>query len=226
MEITVAAAFRAEAEQLSAAMLAVKADDWARPTRCAPWTTAELLGHVVTVIAWIPGMLADQAPEQATVGVVDYYRADERFSSATNAQRIDLARQRAASAQSGAALALELDRVWRQIAELCDQEPPGRVVRTRHGDAMVLTDFLTTRIVELGIHGLDLAAALNHRPWLTPAASRILTDLLLGQQHTDPLSELDWDELTFLSKATGRQPLTADEARRLRLHGIRWLTLG
>jgi hypothetical protein len=32
------------------------------------------------------------------------------------------------------------------------------VVLTRHGDRMLLTEFLRTRVLELAVHGLDLAA--------------------------------------------------------------------
>jgi uncharacterized protein (TIGR03083 family) len=226
----VISAFSAEAGQLASVMLGLERSDWSLPTVCPPWTTAELLGHVLTVIAWIPGMLAAPAPAQATVSVIDYYRPDERFSARTNAERIELARQRAAGAADGHALAIEFDRTWRQVHQLCEQQPADRVVRTRHGDAMLLTDFLTTRIVELGIHGLDLADALDRAPWLTPAASDVLTDLLLGGLNgpsvSETLDELGWDEFTFLRKATGRRPLTSDETRNIEERGIRWLTLG
>jgi uncharacterized protein (TIGR03083 family) len=226
----VTAVFSAEAEQLASVMLSLERPDWSRPTGCPPWTTAELLGHVLTVIAWIPGMLAAPAPAQAVVSVIDYYRPDERFSAKTNAERIELARQRAADAPDGHALAIEFDHTWRQVHRICEQQPADRVVRTRHGDAMLLTDFLATRIVELGIHGLDLADALDRTPWLTPAASDLLTDLLLGGQNelsvSETLNELGWDEFTFLRKATGRRPLTSDETRQIEQRGIRWLTLG
>ncbi len=220
------AAFGAEASRLSSVMLAVAAPGWARPSPCPPWTTADLLGHVLVVIAWIPDMLAAPAPDRAEVCAIDYYRPDERFSALTNDRRINLAQQQAASAGDGHALAREFDRTWRHVLDLCQQEPPDRVVRTRHGDAMLLTDFLTTRIVELGIHGLDLAAALDRQPWLTPSAALVLTDLLLGNTERDKLNELGWDELTFLRKATGRAELTPAETRAVQQCGLRWLSLG
>ena len=163
---------------------------------------------------------------RAEVSAVEYYRPDDRFSAGTNARRINLAQQRAASVANRKALAGEFDRTWRRVIELCAQEPPGRVVRTRHGDAMLLTDFLTTRIVEVGIHGLDLAVALDHEPWLTAPAARVLTELLLGDPERKALSQLGWDDLTFLRKATGRARLTEPEARHVEQSGVRWLSLG
>ncbi|MEV0608252.1 maleylpyruvate isomerase N-terminal domain-containing protein [Polymorphospora rubra] len=218
-------ALRAEAGQLAAAVRELPAEDWARPTPCPPWNVAGLLGHVVTILEWLPGMLAAPAPPRAAVSAAGYYRPDHRFANGTNAARIGLAQRRAASVADGAALAVEFDDTWRRIADLCAREPADRVVRTRHGDAMLLTDFLVTRIVELGIHGLDLAGALDRPPWLTPAAAGVLTDLLLPEQGIAAVADLGWDEITFLHKATGRRPLTPAETARVEQHGIRWLTL-
>ncbi|MFI2780192.1 maleylpyruvate isomerase N-terminal domain-containing protein [Streptomyces sp. ALB3] len=37
------------------------------PTRCAPWTVGDLLGHVCVVIHWLPGMLEASAPGEAGI---------------------------------------------------------------------------------------------------------------------------------------------------------------
>jgi hypothetical protein len=53
---------------------------------------------------------------------------------------------------------------WQQVDRLCRAEPEGRVVRTRHSDPMLLSEFLLTRVVEVAVHGLDLADALGREP--------------------------------------------------------------
>ncbi|HEX5541828.1 MAG TPA: maleylpyruvate isomerase N-terminal domain-containing protein [Micromonospora sp.] len=222
----VMAAFRAEAQQLSAQMLDLNEGDWSKPTACEPWSVAELLGHVATVLAWLPGMLEAEAPPEATVSAVGYYRPDDRFSTETNTKRIELARNRAAAADGGQALAEEFDQTWQEVYQRCEKEPAERVVRTRHGDAMLLTDFLVTRVVEVAVHGLDLAAALNRPPWLTDPAGQLLVELLLGPHGLDEVRELGWDRLTFLRKATGREPISAAETAEVETRGIRWLALG
>jgi hypothetical protein len=40
------------------------------------------------------------------------------------------------------------------------------------------------------------------------------------------MNGLGWDELTFLRKATGRHPLTAEETRYVQQRGVRWPALG
>ncbi|GIJ27285.1 hypothetical protein Vqi01_24470 [Micromonospora qiuiae] len=49
-----------------------------------------------------------------------------------------------------------------------------------------LMEFPHTRVVEVGVHGLDLAAALDRPPWLTATAGRVIADLLTGGRRTRP----------------------------------------
>ncbi|MEV0717073.1 maleylpyruvate isomerase N-terminal domain-containing protein [Asanoa sp. NPDC050611] len=209
---------------MGAVLAGLSDSDWSRPTPCPPWDVAALVGHVVTTVSRVPGMLDAPAPESATVDAVGYYRPDDRFAPVVDAARIDGGRDRAVSAGSGAALTADFDRAWRSVVSRCAAEPTGRVVRTRHGDAMPLTEFLVTRVVEVGVHGLDLAAALGRPPWLTPRAAAVLTDLLLPDGDA-ALAELGWDRVTLVSKATGRAPLAPDERASLNRHGLRRLTL-
>nr|WP_238547390.1 maleylpyruvate isomerase N-terminal domain-containing protein [Actinoplanes friuliensis] len=188
-------------------------EEWALPTRCSPWTVAGLLGHVVTVIGWIPGMLGGEAPLSADVSARAYYRADKRFSPESNSVRIALGIERAGS--GGPALAREFLALQERVVGLCRLESPDRVVRTRHGDAMLLTDFLVTRIVEVGLHGVDLADALGREPWLTPAAAAVLKDLY-GTGEV-----VGMDDVTLLKMLSGRLPASGID-----LAGSNPLTLG
>src|ERR1700722_19892482 len=96
-------AFGAEGRQLSRVLAGLDDAAFACPTACAPWTVAELVYHMRMTMGRLPGMLA--APEPAGPGLVSaagYYRAGRRFSTATNAGRIESA-QRGAAALAGAA---------------------------------------------------------------------------------------------------------------------------
>jgi uncharacterized protein (TIGR03083 family) len=178
----------------SEALIARLPDDrWSEPTRCTPWTVRELLAHVRVAAGRVTTMLAAPAPPAATVSAAGYYRPDARFSPATNADRIETARSAAVGDERAAFAATVAD-----VAAACRREPPGRVVRTRHGDPMLLDDFLTTRVFEVAVHGFDLADAAGVPSWLTPAAAGTLQDLLLGpgKRAADPLH--------YLREATGR----------------------
>ncbi|MFC4507692.1 MULTISPECIES: maleylpyruvate isomerase family mycothiol-dependent enzyme [Streptomyces] len=219
-------AFRLEAGQLAQAMTEVSEAEWRLPTRCEPWKVSDLLAHVRMVIAWLPDMLTAPAPTRAEVSAAEYYRPDDRFAPETNAARIALAQAHAAEQLSGTALVEDFKATWQRVDRLCRAEPEGRAVCTRHGDPMLLSEFLLTRVVEVALHGLDLADALGREPWLTSQAADLVQDLLLDPDGLVALEKLGWGQLRFLRKATGREPITKEEALDVDRLAIRWLVLG
>lgn len=192
--LTVLDVVRGEADALLRALGDLPAAAWARPTRCAPWLVRDVVGHLVITMARLPGMVAGEAPARADTTAAGYYRRDERFGADTDAERISSAQRRAASASPGALIG-GLDAACREAIESCTGQPVSRVVRTRHGDAMLLGDFLSTRVVELGLHGLDIADAVERPPWITAAATDHLLRLLFPD--TPP-------KLALLRLASGR----------------------
>ncbi|MEW1914791.1 maleylpyruvate isomerase family mycothiol-dependent enzyme [Kitasatospora sp. NPDC085895] len=217
--------FETEAEVLGRELAGSPEAAWDRPTRCAPWSVRELLGHLCVVLDWVPGMIDGRAPEVPEVSAAEYYRPDRRFSTATNTARIELGRDRAARHRSGADLVADFARTWRNAQELCRKEPERRVVRTRHGDAMLLADFMLTRVFEVAVHGIDLADALGREAWLTPSAADLLLEFLAGPD-TSGATELGWGHARFLRKITGREPLEPEETSRIVRMGVTWLALG
>jgi len=221
----VLAALRQEADAFTTALGELPTSAWDLPTRCTPWQVRDVVGHVVTVLGRVPDMVAAPAPDRPGATATGYYRADERFSDAANADRVRTARDRAVGPDVDG-LRHEFVETWRSVVALCEQQPAGRIVRTRHGDAMLLSEFLTTRIVELAVHGLDVADAVHRQPWLTPAAAVHLQQLLFGPDWRATVAALGWDSVLLLRKATGRAPLDPDESVRLDRLGIQWLALG
>lgn len=217
--------FGLEAQAIHDAMDGLTDGDWDQPTACAPWSVRDVLGHLHVVIAWLPQMLADEVPAEAGVTVAQYYRPDQRFSSSANARRIDLAVEHAASFSDAVQQRAAFGSLIEDVSVRCAREPDGRVVRTRHGDAILLRGFLATRVVELTIHGLDIARAIGCDPWITPPAADLVRSLLLGQGRS-AIPIQGWDTTTFLLKATGRVPVTDDENRLLDQANVTWLTLG
>ncbi|MER7891306.1 maleylpyruvate isomerase N-terminal domain-containing protein [Micromonospora sp. NPDC094482] len=219
---TVRAAFRDECARLGEVLRGLAEADLDRPTDCQPWTVRELLAHVRSGAGRLTDMLAAPAPDRAEVDAAEYFGA-AKFTPDVDAARIDSGR-REARQLDGLALVVDFDRAWRAADAAVAVAPTDRVVRTRHGDAMSLTEFLRTRVVEVGVHGLDLAAALHRGPWLTPVAAEVVADLLTGGRSV-PV-ELGWDRLTLIRKTTGRTPLTDRERAVVDAAGFRWLSFG
>jgi uncharacterized protein (TIGR03083 family) len=225
-----APALRAESAALVAVVSGLTATDLERPSPCPPWTAAGLIAHVIVASGRV-GPAIEAARLDASGPLTDargYYRPDHRFSPAVNADRIDLAAALAARLATAPALAAELAGSCRQTLALLDSAPAGTQVRTRHGDRMLLTDFAVTRVVELGVHGLDLAIALDREPWLTSAAAAVLEDLLLTADQ--PSAELQWllgcDRAGLIARLTGRAVLTEADRAALAKRGVTTLALG
>lgn len=204
-------AFRAEAEALGKAVGALPDASWDLPTRCPPWRVRDLLRHVTVAVGRVPAMLAAPAPDRAEVSAAGYYRPDVRFSPETNADRVAQA-----LARGGEPPAAEFDTAWRATLRACEEAPEDRVVRTRHGDAMLLTDFMVTRVVEVAVHGVDLADALGRAAWSTAPAAGVVGELL-GPRWAAAARRAGWDTGELLRRATGRGDLT-DEERELLEH--------
>jgi uncharacterized protein (TIGR03083 family) len=214
-------ALTAECARLSTAVATLTPDQWASPTRCEPWTAAELLAHITGTVSRLEWMLEAPPPSAAAVTAAGYYRPDARFASDAVADRI--AEGVAAAKDGGPAVAAAFDTTWRAVADRCHGEDPERLVTTRYGDAMTLEDYLTTRVVEVAVHGIDLADAVNRARWTTPKSTRLIVDLLLDQP--DALATLGWDPVAFIAKATGRDTMSETERARVASLGITWLTL-
>jgi uncharacterized protein (TIGR03083 family) len=230
----VEAAFRAEAERLLDRVSAESEPAFSRPSPCPPWTVGELLYHVRVGAGRVPAMLAEREPEPepgpATgrwVSAVDYYRPDARFSAAVNDDRIAAAQRGAAALGSGAAILHDYDRAWRESWTQARQAPPQRAVLTRHGDRMLLVEFLRTRVLELAVHGLDLAAGLGRPPWMTSAAADVVTGMLTPAGTSGTLLDrTGWNQVTLVAKLTGRLPMTSAEQTAIQQAGVGQLPLG
>lgn len=224
----VSAALDAEAAALLTIASGLTDADVAKPSPCPPWTIGELECHVLMGASRIGLALAEpQRSDGPLVSTAGYYRHDERFSASTNADRISSASALARRLPGPGEIAAELDRRCRESAELLAAAPAGRTVVTRHGDRMLLSDFARTRVVELAVHGLDLAQGLSRPPWLTSEAADVLEDLLLPAGGSSQLCrDLACDRAGLIARLTGRASLSRAEQQVLRDAGIRKLAFG
>jgi uncharacterized protein (TIGR03083 family) len=227
-------AFRAEAATLSGVVAELTDGDLGRPSPCPPWTIADLLSHIVIATGRIAQAIDAAAtardPARDLVTAAGYYKPDARFSAAVNADRIDVAAKLAERLATAAAIGAELTAAAGRSLALLETAAPDQEVRTRHGDRMLLSQFAITRVVELAVHGLDVAAGLRRSRWLTEQAADVLEDLLLPALRQGELEDLRGrlgvDRTGLIALLTGRAPLSAADEVTLARRGVTRLALG
>jgi len=170
-------------------------------------------------------MLEESSSTGDLVPAEAYYVPTKRFEASANADRVAGAQSLAAQ-EEWPDLVAGFETRWQAVSRRVAAEPEERTVTTRWGDPMLLTEFQVTRVVELAVHGLDLADALGVEPWLTGAASDVVEGLIHPAGAHAVRQRLGWDRAEFLRKTTGRSPLTGAERCTLEGYGTTWLTLG
>lgn len=205
----IAGALAAECELVSRATSALGEADFALPTRCSAWNVKELLAHMHRGVDRINIGLASPPKAPVDTDSVTYWR---RYDPTTDGVAIgDRAKEVALSHPTGAALAAAWDDVWRRALEAVRGSVPTRSIET-WGPVLSLDEFLKTRVLEMTVHGTDLADALGSGPWATRAGVEITNEILLALLNDGLPSDLGWDDLTLLEKGCGRRQLSEEEA--------------
>jgi len=201
-------ALAGESARVSEVVLGLPEDVFGVPTRCPPWDVKALLGHMWRDVDRILVYLAEPAPAAADATEVTYFRAYDPVADAPDISRRgqDMADEHG----SGRALARSFDRRWREAVDASRREDPMRIVPTFR-PSLLLPDYLATRVLEIAVHGLDLAHALGREAWITPEGTSIVRDILVGLMGTEPPAALEWDDVTFIETGTGRRGLSDDE---------------
>jgi uncharacterized protein (TIGR03083 family) len=203
----VSTAYATEGRAAVAALRSVPPETFRLPTRCQPWTVLDLLAHTVIALARTDEMLDDRGAAgrdgAGLVGAVGYYAPDARFRADVDGTRVSDA-QRWAAVRTPVGAVDELARTTEAVAARVLAEGPDALVRTRHGDSMRLVDFQATRVVELAVHGVDLADGLGVAPWLTDPAADLVAALATGTTQAPLRAARAWDRPTLVRAVTGR----------------------
>jgi hypothetical protein len=141
---------------------------------------------------------------------VTYWRAYDPIADAPDIA--DRAKELAAAHPTGKDLATAWDRMWPRALDAARGADRSRVVVV-WGPALTLDELLKTRVLEVTIHGADLADALDQEPWATQEGLGITNAILRELVGADLPNDLGWDEVTLMEKGSGRGELTPEERR-------------
>lgn len=193
------------------AATALSGGDFSRPTRLPAWNVLELIGHVWRGLDRVRWTLSQPPPASADHDAVSYWRSYDRASDGATAERAKNVARRSATGED---LVREIDALLREGLSAAAAEADDRVIAT-WGPTLRLDEFLATRVVELTIHGLDLAESVGRRPWATGAGISVTRGVLVRALGSEPPAVQAMDDTAFFELATGRRPVTASERARL-----------
>ncbi|KWV34485.1 maleylpyruvate isomerase N-terminal domain-containing protein [Micromonospora rifamycinica] len=179
-----------------------------QPTRCRGWLVADLLFHLLGDAQRALVTLASPADGPPDTDDVSYWRSFPPAGSVAETTRHAWYVRRSAAAfdrPSGVV------RIWADTAPAAVHaagvaDPQGCV--TTQGHVLRVSDFLATLTTEAIVHHLDLVPHLPDAPPPGPSAVQVAVATMNGLLSDDAVRPADWDDLTYLLKATGREPLT------------------
>jgi uncharacterized protein (TIGR03083 family) len=181
-----------------------------KPTACAGWRVADLITHLRLGMEEILKGLVSATEEPVDRDAISYWNdwppkeqagfSDVRWLWAQSASYANANALRshfedsACAAQSASILA-----------------PNGRISFQSH--VMLIDDFLSMWVTEFAVHHFDLIYELENRP---PPNEEVIRFLVVILQTLTGVTKLhEWDDLSFVRKATGREALTTDEISKL-----------
>jgi hypothetical protein len=180
-------------------------------TGCVGWHVADLLVHLRFDAAEVPACFADPTGLPADRDFVTYWR-DWRATT----EPVTFAQVRWHWANAGAYASADLLRqhfadTAAAAAAASMNAPTGRFRFQEH--VMDADDLLAMWTVEFALHHLDLITELPGRPGPLAEAIGVATRTLNGLLGHEPPPW--WDDLAYVRKGTGREPLDAADTELL-----------
>lgn len=197
-----------ECSRVVAALRTASEGDFTRPTRCTAWDVKGLVGHLWRDVDRLVTCLDTEPAPTPSCDAITYFRAYDPVADASSIATQSL--EVAARYETGAAALAAFDEHRAACIAVVRPLAPERLVRTRIA-TMRLDEFVKTRVLELAVHGLDLADALGSPPWLTSGGQAVTMTLLTGLLGGPVPPSLAQDPVGFIDMGTGRRALSATD---------------
>ena len=186
--------------------------DFDRATNCPPWTLKDLVVH----LAGTTRLPADLRAGSGEVHrAADYYRRPERATQQYRQSNVDQVQRASSRYASGQDAVDALRRSRADVMTQLETEDLSRVVDVRNVGAMTLVGLLSTRVVAVAAHALDVSITLGRAATTSDGALSVCVPILVDLLGEEPSSALGWTDQAFFERGTGRTPLGDDEARTL-----------
>ncbi len=210
-------ALEAQCKELSALLGELTDEEWDRPTRCPGWTVKELAAHCEGMLQRLVGANAeavDGAPEIDRVGYYGYDPQGPREGEDPSKTFSEHIRDRVideAGGRSGEQIRTGVDEAINEMLRGVREVPADRVIKRSGHPRIPFGEFVATRVLEFGVHTMDIGHATLRGERVAADAVPIITEILAGRLGAQLPKGLGWDLRTFILTGTGRRPLGPNE---------------
>lgn len=198
----------AQGKELIALVGELSAEDLSRPTRCPPLTVREIVGHVGSMFHRFTEALGQDFEEPVSHDRSSYYAVfrDEVAPLVVEESQSE------AGERSDEELRSWLEDGIATAVQTARATPPDKVTGTRRFPRrLTALDFTATRVLECGVHTMDISHATLRGERIHPDAAAIVIEILDGLLGSRLPVSLGWDQRTYILTGTGRRPLEANE---------------
>jgi uncharacterized protein (TIGR03083 family) len=210
-------ALEAQCRDLVALVGELTEADFERPTRCPGWTVKELVAHCEGMLHRLVGentTEVDGAPEIDRVGYYGYDPDGPREGSDPSKTFSEVIAERVVEevgGRSGADLTASLSVAASKAIRDVGSVPPGRVIKRSGHPRMTYGEFIASRVLEFGVHTMDIGHATLRGERVHPDAVPVITGILHGLLDAPLPVGMGWDDRTFILTGTGRRALEPNE---------------
>ncbi len=192
-------------------------EQWDLPTRCPGWTVRELVAHCVEMMVRLPTYADQKVDGPAEIDRSGYYGYDPdgpRAEEDTDKSFSEFIRDRVideVAGRSPAELRAALDEAASDMLTRLREIPADLVIKRTSHKPIAMGELVATRVLEFGIHAMDIGHATLRGERLDPGALEVIKGLLMGRLDAELPKGMGWDDRTFILSGTGRRPLERNE---------------
>lgn len=210
-------ALEAQCKELSALLGELSEEEWERPSRCPGWTVKELAAHCENMLVRLAGENSEEvegSPEIDRVGYYGYDPSGPREGEPPDKTFSEVIRDRVideVGGRSGEELREALGAAATVALVGTADIPADRVIKRSGHPRMRFDEFVATRVLEMGIHTMDIGHATLRGERIHPDAVGIVKEVLDGRLGAELPKGLGWHDRTYILTGTGRRPLESNE---------------
>jgi uncharacterized protein (TIGR03083 family) len=192
-------------------------DEWVRPSRCDGWEVRHLVVHCAEMMVRLVGANIEPVDGAAESDRVGYYTYDPDGAregedpSRTFSEHIRERVTEETGERTGDGIRSSLENAAENMLLRVRDVPADRVIKRSGHALLTFGEFVATRVLEFGVHSMDIGHATLRGERIHPDAVPVITGILDGLLAAPLPKAMGWEPRTYILTGTGRRHLLSNE---------------